>query len=179
MFKTSQDIRLYLWKNIANYSIARALNYDTRNEFLPPSEWLTALSPGRAQRGAPAPDPKDVTRNEHALCIFSGRLHSVSFRANGYKESGSQLVVLNRQRLRKGITCKNRNCGLEKSWDRNIFSTKFVYLVNYITCNLFSIFSSSRLQVSYHMIIKGIHSLLKTYFDGLLRFFTCNFIILW
>ncbi|KYM83381.1 hypothetical protein ALC53_06113 [Atta colombica] len=52
----------------------RALNYDTRNEFLPPSEWLTALSPGRAQQGAPAPDPKDVTRNEHTLRIFSGRL---------------------------------------------------------------------------------------------------------
>ncbi|EGI58900.1 hypothetical protein G5I_13016 [Acromyrmex echinatior] len=58
----------------SNITTTRALNYDTRNEFLPPSEWLTALSPGRAQQGAPAPDPKDVTRNEHTLRIFSGRL---------------------------------------------------------------------------------------------------------
>ncbi|TGZ48794.1 Uncharacterized protein DBV15_09933 [Temnothorax longispinosus] len=58
-----------------NYPIARALNYDTRNEFLPRSEWLTALSPGRAQRGAPAPDPKDVTRNEHTLQACVTRKH--------------------------------------------------------------------------------------------------------
>lgn len=42
-------------------------------------------SPGRAARGTCSGSERRYTRNEHTLRIFSGRLHSVSFRANGYK----------------------------------------------------------------------------------------------
>lgn len=123
----SQDtyIRLQLWRNIANYPIVRALNYDTRNEFLPSSEWLTALSPGRTQRGAPAPDPKDVTRNEHTLRIFSGRLHSVSFQATCTKNSGSQPVVLNR-RSYKGASREKEIAGWKITRQVYFLSTQLV-----------------------------------------------------
>ncbi|EZA57527.1 hypothetical protein X777_02061 [Ooceraea biroi] len=47
---------------------------------IPLLEWHSRPS---LQRGAPAPDPRDVTRNERTLRIFSGRLHSVSFQASG------------------------------------------------------------------------------------------------
>lgn len=93
------------------------------------------------QRGAPAPDPRDVTRNGHTLRIFSGRLHSVSFRANGYK---GQRFSTDRQIIEgASFTKKQREINYDKVWKLSIHCVT-------CTCYFFlnCMFFSSSFEVS-------------------------------